>query len=148
MSLKKKIKVGYSDIKIDLVKEIPDKNQHVFGEYDPVSQKILLDKNQSERSLANSFLHELVHAVVDNSGLNSDGNCLSSTKDEELTVNAIANQLSQVIRDNKWFLPYLQKYINLNEKTGVKVLSGIKKSVAKRAFSKNRNKHRSRNSRR
>ena len=53
MSLKKKIKVGYTDIKIDLVKEIPDKNQHVFGEYDPVSQKILLDKNQSERSLAN-----------------------------------------------------------------------------------------------
>ena len=52
---KKKIKVGYTDIKIDLVKEIPDKNQHVFGEYDPVSQKILLDKNQSERSLANSF---------------------------------------------------------------------------------------------
>ena len=139
MSLKKKIKVGYTDIKIDLVNEIPDKKQHVFGEYDPISLKILLDKNQSERSLANSFLHELVHAVVDNSGLNSDGNCLSSTKDEELTVNAIANQLSQVIRDNKWFLPYLQKNINLNEKAGVKVLSGIKKSVAKRTFSKNRN---------
>ena len=86
MSLKKKIKVGYTDIKIDLVKEIPDKNQHVFGEYDPVSQKILLDKNQSERSLANSFLHELVHAVVDNSGLNSDGNCLSSTRMRSLQL--------------------------------------------------------------
>ena len=38
------------------------------------------------------------------------------------------NQLSQVIRDNKWFLPYLQKNINLNEKTGVKILSELKKA--------------------
>jgi len=146
---KRKIKIGYQDVNINLIsfdKEV----DHVFGEYDSVKNTIDLNKTQAPRSMANSLLHEVVHAVIYETGLNSDGNCLSNDKDEELAVNAITNSLSQIIRDNKWFLPYIQKNIHSgaksNEETGVKVLSRNKKSVAKRTLSTNRNKRRARRS--
>jgi hypothetical protein len=108
--LKRKIRIGYEDVKLDLVDSISsDNGDHVFGEFDSIKNSIVLDKKQTPRSLANCLLHEVIHAVIYQSGLNSDGNCLSNEKDEELAVNAISNQLSQVIRDNKWFLPYIQK---------------------------------------
>ena len=149
--LKRKIRIGYEDIRLNLVDCIPaDNGDHVFGEYDPVKNTIVLDKKQSPRALANCLLHEVIHAVIYQSGLNSEGNCLSNEKDEELAVSAISNQLSQVIRDNKWFLPYIQKSlfkdIKSIEKSRVKVISRNKKTVAKRALSKNRNKRRTRRS--
>ena len=151
-TLKKKIRVNYEDVKINLISPTNDNDNHCFGEYDSVKNSIELDKTQSPRSLANSLLHEVLHASVYHSGLNSEGNCLALEKDEELVVNNLSNTLTQIIRDNKWFLPYIQKHINsgdkTNEKTGVKTLSRNKKSVTKRTLSKNRNKRRGRSSRR
>lgn len=151
-TLKKKIRVNYEDVKINTVSPSNDNDNHCFGEYDSVKNTIELDKTQSSRSMANSLLHEVMHAAVYHSGLNSEGNCLAVEKDEELVVNNLTNTLSQIIRDNKWFLPYIQKNINLgdktNEKTRVKTVSRNKKSVAKRTFSKNRNRRRARSSRR
>jgi|5_EtaG_2_1085323.scaffolds.fasta_scaffold00864_4 hypothetical protein len=151
-TLKKKIRVNYEDVQINLVSPSNDNDDHCFGEYDSVKNTIHLDKTQSSRSLANSLLHEVLHSVVYHSGLNSEGNCLAADKDEELVVNNLSNTLSQIIRDNKWFLPYIQKNINsgdkTNEKTGIKTIRRAKKSVTKRTLSKNRNKRRLRNSRR
>ena len=149
--LKRKIRIGYEDIRLNLVDNIPaDNGDHVFGEYDSIKNTIVLNKQQNPRALANCLLHEVIHAVIYQSGLNSEGNCLSNEKDEELAVNAITNQLSQVIRDNKWFLPYIQKSlfkdIKSIEKSRVKVISRNKKTVAKRTLSKNRNKRRTRRS--
>lgn len=150
--LKKKIRVNYEDVQINLVSPSNDNDDHCFGEYDSVKNVIQLDKTQSSRSLANSLLHEVLHSAVYHSGLNSEGNCLAADKDEELVVNNLSNTLSQIIRDNKWFLPYIQKNINsgdkINEKTGIKTIRRAKKSVTKRTLSKNRNKRRTRNSRR
>lgn len=149
--LKRKIKIGYEDIRLNLVDCIPsDNGDHVFGEYDSVKNTIVLDKQQNPRALANCLLHEVIHAVIYQSGLNSEGNCLSNEKDEELAVNAITNQLSQVIRDNKWFLPYMQKNLfkgeKINEKSRVQTLPRTKKTITRRSFSKNRDKRRSRRS--
>ena len=151
-TLKKKIRVNYEDVQINLVSPSNDNDDHCFGEYDSVKNTIQLDKTQSSRSLANSLLHEVLHSAVYHSGLNSEGNCLATDKDEELVVNNLSNTLSQIIRDNKWFLPYIQKNINsgvkTNEKAGIKTIRRAKKSVTKRTLSKNRNKRRTRNSRR
>ena len=140
--LKKKIRINYEDVKIDIVESSNGVDGHFFGEYDSNKNIINLDKNQSSRSMANSLLHEVMHAAVYHSGLNTEGNCLSKDKDEELVVNNLTNALSQVIRDNNWFLPYIQKNINLgdktNAKTRVKTIPRTKKSVAKRTLSKNR----------
>ena len=150
--LKKTIRINYEDVKIDIVESSNGIDGHFFGEYDSNKNIINLDKNQSSRSMANSLLHEVMHAAVYHSGLNTEGNCLSKDKDEELVVNNLTNALSQIIRDNNWFLPYIQKNINLgdktNAKTRVKTISRTKKSVAKRTLSKNRNKRRTRNTRR
>ncbi len=150
--LKKTIRINYEDVKIDIVESSNGVDGHFFGEYDSNKNIINLDKNQSSRSMANSLLHEVMHAAVYHSGLNTEGNCLSKDKDEELVVNNLTNALSQIIRDNNWFLPYIQKNINLgdktNAKTRVKTISRTKKSVAKRTLSKNRNKRRTRNTRR
>jgi hypothetical protein len=150
--LKKKIRINYEDVKIDIVESSNGVDGHFFGEYDSNKNIINLDKNQSSRSMANSLLHEVMHAAVYHSGLNTEGNCLSKDKDEELVVNNLTNALSQVIRDNNWFLPYIQKNINLgdktNAKTRVKTIPRTKKSVAKRTLSKNRNKRGTRNTRR
>lgn len=150
--LKKKIRINYEDVKIDIVESSNGVDGHFFGEYDSNKNIINLDKNQSSRSMANSLLHEVMHAAVYHSGLNTEGNCLSKDKDEELVVNNLTNALSQVIRDNNWFLPYIQKNINLgdktNAKTRVKTIPRTKKSFAKRTLSKNRNKRGTRNTRR
>lgn len=148
--LKKTIRVNYEDVKINLISPLNDNDNHCFGEYDSVKNIIELDNTQSSRSMANSLLHEVLHAAVYHSGLNSEGNCLAVEKDEELVVNNLTNSISQIIRDNKWFLPYIQKNINLgdksHEKTRIKTVSRNKKSVAKRTLSKNRNRRRSRSS--
>ena len=94
--LKKKIRVNYEDVQIDLVSPSNDNDDHYFGEYDSVKNIIQLDKTQSSRSLANSLLHEVLHSVIYHTGLNSDGNCLAADKDEELVVNNLTNTLSQI----------------------------------------------------
>ena len=149
--LKRKIRIGYEDVRLNLVDRIPaDNGDHVFGEYDSVENTIVLNKQQTPRGLANCLLHEVIHAVIYQSGLNSEGNCLSNEKDEELAVSAISNQLSQVIRDNKWFLPYIQKNlfkdVKTHEESRVETLSRNKKTVTRRALSKDRNKRRTRRS--
>ena len=52
-TLKKKIRVNYEDVQINLVSPSNDNDDHCFGEYDSVKNTIQLDKTQSSRSLAN-----------------------------------------------------------------------------------------------
>jgi hypothetical protein len=67
--LKRKIRIGYEDVKLDLVDNIPsDNGDHVFGEFDSIKNSIVLDKKQTPRSLANCLLHEVIHAVIYQSG--------------------------------------------------------------------------------
>lgn len=151
--MKKKIKIGYEDIAINVINFTTNdkKDDNVLGEYDSSNAKIDIQKDQNARSEANTLLHEVIHAVVYQTGLNSEGNVLAKEENEELTVNALSNSLSQVFRDNKWFLPYLQNQLvngKFDGKRGIKTVSKNKKSVAKRALSKNRNKYSPRRSRR
>ena len=101
--LKRKIKIGYEDL---FIKRIQFKDE-TLGEYDSDDKKIYIQKNLKGREEGNTFLHEVLHAGMEISGLSTDGGPLKSHKQEELTVNALTNLLTQVIRDNKWFLPYL-----------------------------------------
>jgi mannitol-specific phosphotransferase system IIBC component len=142
--MKKKIKIGFEDIAINLINfETKDKkDDNVLGEYDSSNAKIDIQKEQNARSEANTLLHEIIHACVYQAGLSSQGNLLFKEKNEELIVNAISNSLSQVFRDNKWFLPYLQTHLvcgKFDAKRRIEAIPKNKKSVAKRTLSKNRN---------
>ena len=136
--LKKKIRIGYDNLAI---KNIAFKDKTLQGEYDAHQQVILLEKNLKGIEKGNTLLHEVLHAGLDYSGLSADGGPLTNTKKEELTVNALTNLLVQVIKDNKWFLPYLSTLINgeINVKRSRgKVMARRKKRIKRRAFSKNR----------
>jgi hypothetical protein len=85
------------------------------------------------------------------SGLSADGGPLKNQKQEELTVNALTNLLTQVIRDNTWFLPYLFGAINgsINGKRSrSKALATTQKRFKKLTLSTNRKQNRSGRSRR
>ena len=143
--LKRKIKIGYEDL---FIKRIQFKDE-TLGEYDSDDKKIYIQKNLKDREEGNTFLHEVLHAGMEISGLSTDGGPLKSHKQEELTVNALTNLLTQVIRDNKWFLPYLFGAINgsINGKRPrSKALAATQKRFKKLTLSTNRKQNRSRRS--
>ena len=145
--LKRKIKIGYEDL---FIKRIQFKDG-TLGEYDSDDQKIYIQKNLKSREEGNTFLHEVLHAGMEISGLSSEGGPLRNQKQEELTVNALTNLLTQVIRDNKWFLPYLFSAINGaidGKRSRSKALAATQKRFKKLTFSANRKPNRSRGSRR
>ena len=143
--LKRKIKIGYQDL---FIKRIQFKDE-TLGEYDSDDKKIYIQKNLKGREEGNTFLHEVLHAGIEISGLSTEGGPLKSHKQEELTVNALTNLLTQVIRDNKWFLPYLFGAINgsINGKRSrSKALAATQKRFKKLTLSTNRKQNRSRRS--
>ena len=145
--LKRRIKIGYEDL---FIKRIQFKDE-TLGEYDSDDKKIYIQKNLKSREEGNTFLHEVLHAGMEISGLSADGGPLKNHKQEELTVNALTNLLTQVIRDNTWFLPYLFGAINgsINGKRSrSKALAANQKRFKKLTLSTNRKQNRSRNSRR
>ena len=127
------------------IKRIQFKDE-TLGEYDSDDKKIYIQKNLKGREEGNTFLHEVLHAGMEISGLSTDGGPLKSHKQEELTVNALTNLLTQVIRDNKWFLPYLFGAINGSidgKRSRSKALAATQKRFKKLTLSANRKQNRS-----
>ena len=141
--LKKTIKIGYADVKIRLLnkKESPKWCKDHFGEYDSNKSEMLINSNLTKIEEANTFLHELLHASFWISGLSTEGGVLEPKKREEIVVHALANNLAQVFRDNKWILPYLKTNLTgvviSEQKTGNRILGRNKRQHKKRSFSKN-----------
>jgi len=141
--LKTKIKIGYADVKIKLLnkKDYPKWCKDHFGEYDSNKSEILINSSLSKIEEANTFLHELLHASIWISGLSTEGSVLEQKKREEIVVNALANNLAQVFRDNKWILPYLKTNLTgvviSEQKAGNRILGRNKRQHKKRSFSKN-----------
>jgi hypothetical protein len=112
-----------------------------LGEYDSNKSEMLINSNLTKIEEANTFLHELLHASIWISGLSTEGGVLEPKKREEIVVNALANNLAQVFRDNKWILPYLKTNLTgvviSEQKTGNRILGRNKRQYKKRSFSKN-----------
>ena len=107
----KKIKVGYSTIIIK--KQAPqfqkDNMSDNYGQYLSRENKIEIQPDLSDIDEANTLLHEILHASVWNCSLTQSGQPLEQSKDEELVINSLSNNLVQVFIDNEWLLPYLTK---------------------------------------
>ena len=147
--LKRRIKIGYEDLGIKRVVFKDQSTVNTLGEYDSEAKKIYIKKTLTGVEEGNTFLHEVLHAGLEISGLSTEGGPLKSQKQEELTVNALTNLLTQVIRDNKWFLPYLFGAINgsINGKRSrSKALAATQKRFKKLTLSTNRKQNRSRRS--
>tara|TARA_R110000824_G_scaffold136936_2_gene300959 strand:+ start:340 stop:681 length:342 start_codon:yes stop_codon:yes gene_type:complete len=108
----RKIKIGYKDIDIKFSNPdfITDNLTDCFGQYDNRKGLIEIQKNLSNQKQINTLLHEVVHAIVDVSGLNQSGAPLEKDDDEEIVVHQITNYFLTICRDNPWFLDELQNF--------------------------------------
>ena len=105
----KKLRVGYSTITIKKQVGQFTKNNMTdnYGQYLSRESKIEIQPGLSDIDEANTLLHEILHASVWINSLNQLAQPLEKDHDEELVVNNLANNLTQVFIDNKWLLPYL-----------------------------------------
>lgn len=136
----RKIKVSFKDIDVKLTKD-PKFLENNYGEFCASTGTIKISALESAPELANTLLHELVHAACWYGGLKDEGHALEDDKHEEHVVNVLTNQLSQILRDNPKILTVLQKGFtstNGRSKKRNKAVATPKKILKKYTFHKNR----------
>jgi hypothetical protein len=107
-----KVKVGFADILIERVAPSFKKNNtDYFGQYLSRESKIEIQKEISGIDYSNTLLHEIIHAVIYLSSLNSDGGALKDDDAEEQVANTLTNWLMGVFRDNPAILDILKETI-------------------------------------
>jgi len=148
----KKIKVGYSDVKIEYLDPKTNSKwcRDHHGEFVPETSVIKLAKKQRPSEELNTLIHEILHAITYIYGLNNDAGPLKKTQVEEQVVAVMANGLQQIIRDNPHLLAYVNKQLGADKianQTREKTVLGLKKvarkTQKKSTFSKNRKPRRS-----
>ena len=113
-----RVKVGWKDIDIDYVKASFKKdNTDCYGQYLNRENKIEIHEELDNDDLANTMLHEVMHAIVYHSSLNQPGGPLKDDESEEQTTNSLSNWLIGVFRDNPWFLDFLKENIHRTKKS-------------------------------
>jgi len=101
----KNIKIGYRDYKIKNLDSIVSKCNEINGQFLASDGMIALSSTEDNISHANTLIHEILHAIVYQWGIELDD------KDEERICNTIANGLTTVFIDNPSLLSYLQKQL-------------------------------------
>jgi len=90
------VRIGYKDYTLRFVEGLMNKSD-TMGECFKTLGIIEIDKSLSEIEMANTIIHEIMHAVHHTHGLGYMGN----TEDaEERVINSLGNGLTQVFRDN------------------------------------------------
>ena len=138
--LPKKIKISFADVDIQTSDDIKFAEEN-FGEYDSRNNRITISSNSMDRDIANTLLHEIVHASVWYGGLKDDGAALEDDKHEEHVVNVLTNQLCQIFRDNPKILTIIKKGLtgkNGRAKKGDQVMATPEKILERYTFHKNR----------
>ena len=107
------IKIGWKDVKLERVKtSFIKNNSDYWGQYVARENKIEIQEEAEGQDLANTLLHEIVHAIVYHSSMNAEGGPLTQDGDEEQVVNSMTNWLMGVFKDNPWFLDFLKENIH------------------------------------
>ena len=114
---KQNLKVGYQDIELQVTTPYFKKDvlTDCYGQYIQRENVIQIQSDLTKLDEVNTVLHELFHAIAYISGETGDGGVLQGDSKEERLINSFTNYFVQVLRDNKWLLPYLQK--NLLDKS-------------------------------
>ena len=99
----KNIKIGYRDYKIKNLDTIVSRCNEINGQFLASDGVIALSSTEDNISHANTLIHEVLHAIIYQWGIDLDD------KEEEKICNTIANGLTTVFVDNPSLLSYLQK---------------------------------------
>jgi hypothetical protein len=102
----KKIRIGFSTITIKKQAHQFKKDNlgDAYGQFMARENKIEIQPDLSDVDEANTLLHEILHAGVWVTSLCQVGQPLEQSKDEELVINSLSNNLIQVFIDNKLLL--------------------------------------------
>ena len=101
----KDIKIGYRNYKIKTLDSIVSKCNEINGQFLASDGMIALSSTEDNISPTNTLIHEILHAIVYQWGIELDD------KEEEKICNTLANGLTTVYVDNPWLLPYIQKQL-------------------------------------
>ena len=111
--LPESIKIGWKDVKIVRVKtSFLKNNSDYWGQYVARESKIEIQEEASGADTANTLLHEIIHAIVYHSSMNTEGGPLKDEDAEEHVVNSMTNWLMGVFKDNPWLLDTLKDNIH------------------------------------
>ena len=99
----KNIKIGYREYKIKNLDSIVSRCNEINGQFLASDGVIALSSTEDNISHANTLIHEILHAIIYQWGVELDD------KEEEKICNTIANGLTTVFVDNPSLLSYLQK---------------------------------------
>jgi len=89
MNIPKAIKIGGYEIKVEFAKHLMSKNEE-FGNYEPVTQTINIDIDNTPQQKEQTFLHELLEAIK----------AIYWLEIEHKDLNLLATVLHQIIKDN------------------------------------------------
>lgn len=99
MSLPSRIKIGAADYEL-VIGPINDSDE--YGNCDTHAQRITISNNQTAQSAGDTVLHEIIHAIWNESGL-----AFIKRPDEEAIVRITATWLKLVFRDNPDLAPFI-----------------------------------------
>ena len=100
MELPKKIKIAHMDIEVEAWPHRSANARSAYGEFSGEEGMIRIDTTQHPYKVAETFLHELHHAIFWVYKMQDDD-------EEERTVATFATGMAQVFRDN----PHVFKFI-------------------------------------
>lgn len=103
MNLPSHIRVGYRDFAIEAWEPLDASGASKFGEMSNMAGVIRVRADLPPQELANTLLHEVIHAA------HFIGGIQGGEESEEHTTVILANQLTQVWRDNPDFVAFMSK---------------------------------------
>lgn len=96
------VRVGFIDYRIDYMHWQESSPQEIYGDCDIPGARIRVCADRGQQRLANTALHEVLHAAYDAAHL-------PERPKEEDVVRGLADVLCAVIRDNPEFVTFLSK---------------------------------------
>lgn len=96
-ALPSSIRIGFAVFAVEPINDLPKK---VLGDIEPDHARIRIDVDRPDQMIAATLLHEVLHGCWYMANLPEQA-------DEEDVVTSVANQLSQVWRDNPELITYL-----------------------------------------
>lgn len=100
--LPEKVRVGYRDFAVRPMKPLEATSKDIFGECDLTMAEICVRDDLHPVKAANTLLHEILHAAYYIGDLDD-------TDKQEKIVTVFANMLSQIWRDNRELIAFIDE---------------------------------------
>lgn len=106
----KRVRVGCYWFKVEVGESDDHEAESSFGHMNPISQKIRLRPGMTPQNLANTFIHEVLHAIYFYIGVSE----MAEDQEEEFVTKG-ANGLCTFTQDNPAAMHWWETLLNMKE---------------------------------